>query len=154
MRRLIRTMSRDNPLIVDPERKHTDGRRLERSLGRSVSLQGWSRALYGPKHLVVLMFGRHPAATNSIRKHSMFSQSSSSSGLRLVPATNSQKLSASRLNYKPFGGAKPARSKGGLANVGFVACDSFRTCMGRVRGHRLGRPEELLATGASRLPKA
>ena len=58
-----------------------------------------------------------PAATNSFPKHSMFSRSASSSGMRLVPATNSQKLSASRLNYKAFGGAKPARSKGELSNV-------------------------------------
>ena len=34
-----------------------DERSFERSPGRSVSFQGWSRALHGPKHLVVLVFG-------------------------------------------------------------------------------------------------
>ena len=41
----------------------------------------------------------------------MFKRSVSSRGMRLVPKTNTQKTSASRLLYKAFGGAKSARFK-------------------------------------------
>src|SRR5262249_15327493 len=58
-----------------------------------------------------ICLGGHLAATNGCSQHEMFKRSVSSRGMRLVPMTNSQKTSVPRLDYKAFGGTKPARSR-------------------------------------------
>src|SRR5215470_9047789 len=85
----------------------------------------------------------------------MFWSRVSSSGMRLVPETNTQKPSVPRLNYKAFGGARPARSTRRMkSNDECDASGEVRTRMGRVCSHRLGRPEALLEIGTSRQPEA
>src|ERR1051325_11616111 len=85
----------------------------------------------------------------------MFYPSVSSSGMRLVPVTNTQKSSGPRLRYKFFAGAKPARShKEDLHHVGIIDYGGVRAGMGCLCGHRLGRPEEFLAAAPCRLPAA
>src|ERR1051326_3723271 len=69
----------------------------------------------------------------------MFYPSVSSSGMCLVPVTNTQKSSGPRLRYKFFAGAKPARShKEDLHHVGIIDYGGVRAGMGCVCGHRLG----------------
>src|SRR5437762_2153363 len=79
--------------------------------------------------------------------------------MRLVPMTNTQMLSGSRLHYKPFVGAKSARSTLSIerrANVERSSRNdgSARATMGRVCGPRLGRSEALLETGRGQFPEA
>src|SRR6266851_4623399 len=79
--------------------------------------------------------------------------------MRLVPMTNTQMLSGSRLHYKPFVGAKSARSTLSLKRRAHVERSSrndgsARAAMGRVCGPRLGRSEALLETGRGQFPEA
>src|SRR5262245_5745637 len=84
----------------------------------------------------------------------MFKRSVSSRGMRLVAMTNSQKRSVPRLDYKAFGGTKPARSrKENRQHVErIIGSIVVGTGVGRVGGNGLGRPEEFLAARPRRQP--
>src|SRR5215467_255301 len=85
----------------------------------------------------------------------MFWSRVSSSGMRLVPETNTQKPSVPRLNYKAFVGSQASPFERRMkSNDECDASGEIRTRMGRVCGHRLGRPEALLEIGTSRQPEA
>lgn len=70
-----------------------------------------SGAFHRSKHLVVLLFERASRCYELTALTLDAFPSVSSSGMRLVPETNTQKPSVPRLNYKAFVGARPARSR-------------------------------------------